>query len=82
MIKGLRLRFWLEAGMATLTGILFVVTLVWRNWIEIVFGVEPDGGSGSLEWLILGVTLIVTIILFVLARYEWRIARTALPSNM
>ncbi len=29
MRKTLRPLFWLEAGMATITGILFVITLVW-----------------------------------------------------
>ena len=75
MMRALRFRFWFETGMAILTSILFAVTLVWRDWIEIVFGIEPDGGSGSLEWLILGVSLGVTIGLFLLARYEWRVAR-------
>jgi hypothetical protein len=42
-MKGeMRFRFWLEISMATITGILFVVTLIWRNWIEIVFN---DGSS-------------------------------------
>ncbi len=72
-----RFRFWLELGLATLTGILFVVTFVWNEWIEIVFHVDPDGGNGSLEWLIVSVLLIVTVVLFGLARYEWRRARTA-----
>ena len=72
-----RFRFWLEMGLATLTGILFVVTFVWNEWIEIVFHVDPDGGNGSLEWLIVGVLLVITVALFALARFEWSKARAA-----
>ncbi len=78
MKKAMRFRFWLETGMATTTGILFVITLIWRDWIERVFGIELDAGNGSLEWLIVGVLLAVTIALFVQAHYEWRRARTAI----
>jgi hypothetical protein len=78
MIQATRFRFWLEAGVATVTLILSVITSVWRDWIEIVFGVEPDGGNGSLEWLILALLLAVTITLFVQARYEWRRARATI----
>ncbi len=78
MRNALRLRFWLEAGMATVTSILFVITLVQRDWIEIVFGVDLDNRNGTLEWLIVGVLLVVTITLFTLASYEWRRARAAL----
>ncbi len=77
MRKALRPLFWLETGMATMTAILFVITLVWRDWIEIVFGVDPDKGNGSLEWLIVGALLVVTLVLFTLAGFEWRRARTA-----
>jgi hypothetical protein len=72
----LRPLFWLETGMATITGILFVITLVWRNWIELVFGADPDKSNGSLEWLIIGALLVVTLALFALAGFEWRRART------
>ncbi len=75
MRNALRRRFWLEAGMATVTSILFVITLVQGDWIEIVFGVDPDNRNGTLEWLIVGVLLVVTITLFTLASYEWRRAR-------
>jgi len=78
MRKALRGRFWLETGMAIVTSTLFVITLVWHNWIEIIFNVDPDHGSGLLEWLIVGALLVVTIALFILARYEWRKARVAI----
>ena len=77
MKNALRLRFWLEAGFGTVTAILFLVTLVWHDWIEILFDVDPDEGNGLLEWSIVGALLVVTIVLFVLARYEWRKAQAA-----
>ena len=78
MKNSLRLRFWLEAGMGTITALLFLVTLVWRDWVEILFDVDPDQGSGLLEWSIVGALFVATIILFILARYEWRKAQATL----
>jgi disulfide bond formation protein DsbB len=78
MKAALRLRFWLEAGVATLTGVLFVITLFWHDWVEIVFGVDPDRGNGLLEWSMVGALLVVTIALTALARFEWRRAQTSL----
>jgi hypothetical protein len=67
-----RTRFFVETALATLTTILFVLTLVTREWIEVVFGVDPDGGDGSLEWAIVGVLFAVSVIFSVMARIEWR----------
>lgn len=78
MRKALRGRFWLEAVLAIVTGILFVVTLVWHNWAEIIFNIDPDQGSGLFEWIVVGVLLVVTIVLIVLARFEWRKAQAAI----
>ena len=72
MKNALRLRFWFETGMAIVTGILFVITLVQRDWIEVVFKVDPDNRIGSLEWVIVAAFLVVTITLLALASYEWR----------
>lgn len=78
MKRTIRKRFWLEAGMAATTGTLFVVTLLWRNWIELVFRVELDEGNGSLEWLIVATLFVVTVTLFLFARRDWRVAQTTL----
>ena len=78
MRNALRWPFWLETGLAIVTSILFMLTLVQRDWIEIVFGVDPDQANGTFEWLIVGVLLVVTIALFTLVRYEWRRARAAI----
>jgi hypothetical protein len=74
----LRRRFWLETSMAIVTSVLFVFTLVQKEWIEAVFSVDPDNRSGALEWLIVATLLVVTIVLFTLASYEWHRARTAI----
>ena len=78
MRHALRRRFWLETGMAIITSILFVITLVQKDWIEVVFNVDPDNRSGALEWLIFAALLVVTVTLFTLASYEWRRARAAI----
>jgi hypothetical protein len=72
-----RARFWLEAGLATLTTGLFILTLLSRDWIERIFHVEPDEGSGALEWLIVAVLFVASLALIVAARTEWRRAQTS-----
>ena len=70
MPHGLRHRFWLESVLGSITGCLAVVTLFWHDWIEAVFGVEPDQGNGSAEWLVVAGLLIITVVLVVGARLE------------
>ena len=72
-----RARFWIEAVLAALTIVLFVLTLVTRNWIELVFGVDPDASSGALEWLIVGGLFVLAVAFSAMARVEWRRAQTS-----
>ena len=67
-----RARFWIETGLAIISLLLLAVTLVSREWIEIVFGVDPDHGRGSLEWLIVAIAALVATVFSVTARTEWR----------
>jgi hypothetical protein len=57
-------RFWFEAVLAAVSGLLGLITLVWRDWIEIVFGVDP-------EWVIVFVLLLIAVVAGALARAEW-----------
>ncbi len=72
MKKGLRLWFYAEAILGIIAGVLAVVTLFNQEWIEAIFHIDPDQGSGSLEWLVVAGLLVVTIALGLAARYEWR----------
>ncbi|EFL31954.1 conserved hypothetical protein [Streptomyces viridochromogenes DSM 40736] len=79
VMRNARRRAWTETIAAAISGILFVVTLVWRDWIERVFGVEPDMGSGALEWVIVAVAFCATVGFSLLARSEWRKVKEARP---
>ena len=72
----MRGRFWVEAALGCLSGFLGLLTLVWRDWIEGVFGWDPDKHSGSVEWLVVVVLLALAVVLGGLARREAR-RRTA-----
>ena len=71
-----RNRLRLEVGLAILSVLLFVATALWPEWIEIVFGVDPDYGNGSLEWLIMELTATSAVVAIFLARADWRRLRS------
>jgi hypothetical protein len=64
--------FFVRLGLAVGTAALFVVTVVWPDWIEIVFRVDPDRGNGWLEWVVVFVAFGLTLIFSIGARREWR----------
>jgi hypothetical protein len=70
-------RFWVEAGLGLVSIVFALLTLASKDWIEIVFKVDPDHHSGSLEWVVVAVAVAVTVIAFAAARIEWRKAATA-----
>ena len=72
MKRKVRVRFWVESTLAVVTVALFVLTLISREWIEEIFGVEPDAGSGALEWVIVAALAVASVAFSLLARAEWR----------
>ena len=72
MLQKARVRFWIEVILAAVTAALLLLTLISREWIEEVFGVEPDAGSGALEWAIVVALALATVAFSLLARAEWK----------
>jgi hypothetical protein len=72
MSKVRGVRFWVELSLTCASALLLVLTLVTAEWIEAVFGVEPDGGDGSAELLITAALLAITTVLSLLTFREGR----------
>lgn len=73
-LGNVRSRFWIEAVCAVLGGALLLLTLVSPQWIEQIFGIDPDAGSGALELGIAGGLLLFAAVSAWLARNELRLA--------
>lgn len=73
--RGLRLAFWLDLVLSGFGTFLGLLTIVWHDWIETVFGVDPDHGNGSAERIAVVVLLMIGAIAGALARREWRRSR-------
>ena len=67
-------RFWWQVAAAAANALLAAVTLVWPDWLELAFHVDPDGGNGSFEWLVVGVTAALALALGVRAVRTWESA--------
>ncbi len=78
MRRNFRPLFWIEVGLAAVTGLLALITPVFPDWIEAVSGWDPDQHDGSVEWMIVIGLFVVTVALIAAAALEWR--RTASAS--
>jgi hypothetical protein len=61
----------IETTLAALSGVLGVLTLFWRDWLEVT-GWDPDRHNGSAEWLIAVLLIAVAVTLGAMARRERR----------
>ena len=50
----------------------FLLAVLWEDWIEIVFGVDPDHGDGTAEGAIAIGAAVLAIGFGVAARIDWR----------
>lgn len=71
MLRNPLARFWLSSVSAAATTVLAVLTVVTPDWIEAVFGVDPDHGDGATEWLVLIVLLTTAGALGLRSRILW-----------
>jgi hypothetical protein len=81
MARRLRKRFYTESALAGLSGVLGVLTIFWRDWIEGLTGFDPDRHNGTVEWLVVAGLLAVAITSGLVARLEWRRAAERLATG-
>lgn len=72
----LRGRFRLECMLALLGACTTVIAVIWPNWIEMLFRVEPDNGNGSTEYGLAIGLLAATLLLTIRAGWTWRKSTT------
>lgn len=71
----LRVRFFVEAALAVANSGLLLLTLLWPDWIERVFQIDPDQGAGSFERMLCVLGAAGALGFSVLARREWKRSR-------
>jgi ABC-type thiamin/hydroxymethylpyrimidine transport system permease subunit len=71
-MERLRRRLRIEVVLAVISAALCVLTLVFPEWIEALTGLEPDAGSGELEWVISGIFLAAAVVSALLANRDRR----------
>ena len=70
--RGRRVLFAFETVLGGGALALAMITVIRPDWLEIVFGVDPDRHSGSFEWLIVGICVAIAAIFGIAARAQWR----------
>jgi hypothetical protein len=77
-----RRRFWLEIAAVTVSIVLWIATLLWPDWIELVFHVDPDGRDGSVERAIAILLPAIALAWAIAAGWEWRRPRRETALNI
>lgn len=75
MTRSLTPVFWSELALSIASAASLALTALWPQWIELLFGFDPDGGNGSDEWGITLSLMAATATLIALTGREWRRAR-------
>ncbi len=78
MSRNLPARFWFEAITAVIGFVLFIATLITREWFEFLTGLDPDGGNGALEATIAFTLLAISAASMFAARRNYQ--RAAVPA--
>jgi hypothetical protein len=70
IVRTAQIRFWIEVTLAVLAAGFAALTLITREWIELLFGIDPDNGNGALEWAIVIALFVASATLALIARWD------------
>ena len=77
-MKPSRIQIQLETAAALCAGLAGIITMFWRDWIEILTGWSPDRHNGGAEWLIVALLLAVAVGMGAVA---WRHRRALITTS-
>lgn len=75
--RSLAIRYRVECLLTVVSGVALLLAVVAPQWLEAVSGLEPDGGSGAVEWGLASVLAVSTTLWFLLARRHRRMLLAA-----
>jgi hypothetical protein len=70
----------LESIVALCAGILGILTIFWRDWIEALTGWDPDQHNGTVEWIVVVGLLATAVTMGLAARRHWKL-QTQVPGK-
>jgi hypothetical protein len=65
-------RRWALTALVIAAVVLDIAIVVWPNWAETLFGIDPDAGSGSFEAAVAMALTLVTVVSAFASGWEWR----------
>jgi len=75
-----KVRARLEAIVALCAGILGILTIFRRDWLEALTGWDLDHHNGTAEWVVVVGLLAAAVVMGLVARRHWRLL-TAVPDR-
>jgi hypothetical protein len=72
-VRGSKTRVRVEMAITAVAGILGILTVFWRDWIEALTGWDPDQHNGGAEWLIVAGLLAVAAVMGLVTRRHWKL---------
>ena len=75
--RSLAIRYRVECLLTIVSGVALLLAVVAPQWLEGVSGLEPDGGSGAVEWGLASALAVSTAMWFLLARRHRRMLLAA-----
>ena len=65
-------RVWVQVFLGLMSAAFLALTILFPDWIEILFGLAPDAGDSSAEWVLALSWAFVSVLMFAFAGRTWR----------
>jgi hypothetical protein len=63
---------WVEVLLGLISTVFLVLTILLPDWLEVLFRLAPDAGTGSAEWGLALSLAAMSILMFGFAGFTWR----------